>query len=80
MSVSENHITQLSKILSDQAIALAKYSKVLETKRRYVKSDKGKAARARASAKYYYKLKKEKAENALKQAMVIAPDCEIGLS
>lgn len=68
MSLSENHITQLSKILNDQAVALAKYTKVLETKKRYTSSVKGKAARARASSKYYYKIKQEKMDNAIKEA------------
>jgi hypothetical protein len=59
----------ISNVLKDNAAVMARYYAIQSHKKKYVNSDKGKAARAKASNKYYLK---KKAEGAKEKAMAKA--------
>mgnify|MGYP003658746888 FL=1 len=89
-----HHITanDISNVLKDNAAIIARYYAIQQHKKKYVTSEKGKAARARASRAYYLKKKEEGAKakalakalndhkKALEEQLKSCPDEELGLS
>ena len=55
----------MNTITEKQLNQLEKYYRLQEITHKYVNSKKGKAARAKASSKYYYKMKEMKQKKSL---------------